>query len=487
MCSFPMANPAVAESAGSVRPGVRAAARALGYGLMGLGLGALVLALLQLLVGRRLVEQRQQQLGADVASKVLLAEVALERFTPAALAEIGGLRLAVGADPEPVASRRDPGGGLLSSGGPDPLLRRQALDLQRQLCLRLGPCPMVRPARQGPRGVWVRMASLSEGGPPDATPLETVWLFASLPPLPGWPPDPLLLGLALGSGGLGAGLVYLALEVQRPLRRLEQALAEVRSDQLGTLPLPAGGSAAVRSLTARFNGMVERLERSGRERATMLAGIAHDLRSPITRLRLRLDLAASAHGLTEADRHRSDADLNALQRITQQFLLFAGAEQAETPLPVPLHDLLAEMAALAGTVPLVLDLQPLERRVRPTALARAVGNLLENALQYGTPPLRLTLHAAPPDPHGFVIEVWDGGAGIPVEAWPRALEPFQRLDAARGGQGHCGLGLAIADRIARQHGGDLRRLEAAAGFGVALTGRSLPSPALGLPPLALGD
>jgi len=482
-----MANPAVAEPAGSVRPGVQAAARAVGYGLMALGLGALVLALLQLLVGRRLVEQRQQQLGADVAAKVLLAEVALERFTPAALAEIGGLRLAVGSVPEPVAAGRGPGGALFPTGAPDLLLRRQALDLQRQLCLRLGPCPLVRPALQGPRGVWVRMASPSEGAPPEAAPLETVWLFAPLPPLPGWPPDPLLLGLALGSGGLGAGLLYLALEVQRPLRRLEQALAEVRFDQPATLPLPAGGSAAVRSLTARFNGMVERLELSGRERATMLAGIAHDLRSPLTRLRLRLDLAASAHALTEADHHRSTADLNALERITQQFLLFAGAEQAEPALLVPLHDLLAEVAALVGDVPLVLDLQPLERRVRPTALARAVGNLLENALQYGMPPLRLVLNAAAPDPHGFVIEVWDHGAGIPAEAWPIALEPFQRLDAARGGQGHCGLGLAIADRIARQHGGDLDRLEGGETFGVALTGRSLPSPAPGQPPAALGD
>jgi two-component system osmolarity sensor histidine kinase EnvZ len=455
--------------------------------LLALGLGALVLALLQLLVGRRLVEQRQQQLGADVASKVLLAEVALERFTPAALAEIGGLRLAVGAQPEPVAPGRGPGGGLLSSGDPDPLLRRQALDLQRQLCLRLRPCPLVRPALHGPRGVWVRMASPSEGAPPDATPLETVWLFAPLPPLPGWPPDPLLLGLALASGGLGAGLLYLALEVQRPLRRLEQALAELRFDQPGTLPLPAGGSAAVRSLTAHFNGMVERLERSGRERATMLAGIAHDLRSPLTRLRLRLDLAASAPALTEADRHRSIADLNALERITHQFLLFAGAEQAEPAVLVPLHHLLAEVAALAGEVPLELDLRPLERRVRPTALARAVGNLLENALQYGTPPLRLVLYAADSDPHGFVIEVWDRGAGIPVEAWPLALEPFQRLDAARGGQGHCGLGLAIADRIARLHGGVLRRLEGGGGFGVRLAGRSLPSPDPGQPALALAD
>ena len=482
-----MVNPAVAESAGSVRPDVQAAARALAYGLIALGLGALVLALLQLLVGRRLVEQRQQQLAADVASKVLLAEVALERFTPAALAEIGGLRLAVGSVPEPVASGTAPEGAPFPSRAPDLLLRRQGFDLQRLLCLRLSPCPLVRPSVQAPRGVWVRMASPSEGAPPDAAPLETVWLFAPLPPLPGWPPDPLLLGLALGSGGLGAGLLYLALEVQRPLRRLELALAEVRFDQPGTLPLPAGGSAAVRSLTARFNAMVQRLERSGRERATMLAGMAHDLRSPLTRLRLRLDLAASAQALTQADHHRNASDLNALERITHQFLLFAGAEQSEPAVVVPLHDLLAEVAALVGEVPLELDLQPLERRVRPTALARAVGNLLENALQYGTPPLRLVLRAAEPDPHGFVIEVWDRGDGIAAAAWPIALEPFQRLDVARGGQGHCGLGLAIADRIARLHGGALRRLEGGEGFGVALTGRSLPSPDPTQPAQALAD
>jgi len=480
-----MANPAVAEAAGSLRPGVHAVVRALAYGLIALGLGALVLGLLQLLVGRRLMEQRQQQLGADVASKVLLAEVALERFTPAALAEIGGLRLAVGSMPEPLASERSAVGGLVATSAPDPLLRRQALDLQRQLCHRLSPCPLVRPALQGPRGVWVRMASPGEGALPEATPLETVWLFAPLPPLPGWPPDPLLLGLALASGGLGAGLLYLALEVQRPLRRLELALAEVRFDQPGSLPLPAGGSGAVRSLTTRFNDMVERLERSGRERATMLAGMAHDLRSPLTRLRLRLDLAASAHGLTEADRQRSDADLNALERITRQFLLFAGAEQAEPAVLVPLHALLAEVAALVGNVPLELDLEPLERRVRPTALARAVGNLLENALQHGTPPLRLVLRAADPEPLGFVIEVWDRGVGIAAAAWPIALEPFQRLDAARGGQGHCGLGLAIADRIARLHGGVLRRLEGGGGFGVALSGRSLPSADPGQPAVAL--
>jgi len=482
-----MANPVVAEPTASTRPGLQAAAQALGYGALALGLAALVLALLQLLVGRRLVEQRQQQLGVDVASKVLLAEVALERFTPDVLAEIGGLRLAVGALPEPTAAGRVPQEAEPLSSGPDPLLRRQALDLQRQLCRRLAPCPLVRPALQGPRGVWVRMASLNEGAPPDAAPLETVWLFAPLPPLPGWPPDPVQLVLALGSGGLGAGLLYLALEVQRPLRRLEQALVELRFDQEGSLPLPAGGSPAVRSLTARFNAMVKRLERTGRERATMLAGMAHDLRAPLTRLRLRLELSASAQGLTQAERQRSETDLNALERITRQFLLFAGAEQAEPALSVPLHSLLAEVAALAGAVPLVLDLQPLERQVRPTALTRAVANLLENALEHGRPPLRLVLRPAAPIPHGFVIEVWDRGAGIAEAAWPTALEPFQRLDAARGGEGHCGLGLAIAERIARLHGGALHRLEGEEGFGVALTGRSQPCPDPGQSARTLAD
>ena len=147
-----------------------------------------------------------------------------------------------------------------------------------------------------------------EATAPEPLPEDTVWLFAPLPSLPGWPPDPLLLALAAGSGGLGAGLLFLVLEVQRPLRRLEQALAEVTLDPAPPTPLAPRGSASVRRLTVRFNAMVERLERAGRERATMLAGIAHDLRSPLTRLRLRLDPAASGRGLTEADRHRSQAD-----------------------------------------------------------------------------------------------------------------------------------------------------------------------------------
>jgi two-component system osmolarity sensor histidine kinase EnvZ len=101
-----------------------------------------------------------------------------------------------------------------------------------------------------------------------------------------------------------------------------------------------------------------------------------------------------------------------------------------------------------------------------------VGNLLENALSHGRPPLRLVLRGIGEE--GFAIEVGDGGEGIRPDEWERALQPFQRLDWARGVQGHCGLGLAIADRVAREHGGELSCRQEQGGFTVVLRGRSLP-------------
>jgi two-component system osmolarity sensor histidine kinase EnvZ len=216
--------------------------------------------------------------------------------------------------------------------------------------------------------------------------------------------------------------------------------------------------------------MVERLDLSERERATMLAGIAHDLKSPITRLRLRLGLARPE----PADLQRSEADLDALERITAQFLLFAGGVDAEPPVLVPLEQLLAELSAAIDPRELQLDLEPLQRWVQPTALGRAVGNLLDNALSHGQKPLRLVLRPALPDGEGFQIAVWDCGAGIAPDQWAQALMPFQRLDRARGGLGHCGLGLAIAARVAAAHGGGLEAQRSAQGFAVVLQGRSLP-------------
>jgi two-component system osmolarity sensor histidine kinase EnvZ len=281
-----------------------------------------------------------------------------------------------------------------------------------------------------------------------------------------------LASLALVAGGLASLLLFLALEVQRPLRRLEEALAKVGLDS--DLPQPplvaSGGTAAVRRLTQRFNAMLNRIEATNQERRTMLAGLAHDLRSPLTRLRLRL---ASSGPLAADERRRAEADLAALERITRQFLQFVGAETQEEPLLVPLEALVAEAAN--GVEQVRLDLEPMRRCVQPIALARAIANLLDNAATHGQPPLRLVLRSMGQE--GFAIEVWDAGPGIAEADWERALRPFQRLDPARSGVGHSGLGLAIAERVAQAHGGSLERLAPArGGFAVVLQGRSLMRP-----------
>ena len=421
------------------------------YGLVGAGISALTLALLQTLLAQRLERAQIAQMGPEVAFNLRLAELALDRLPPDALARLSGLPLRVGDRPP-------------TSG--DGRLRRQAAQLRQQLCPRLDPCPPVLPAAAAVPGLWVEVLS----------PLEPVWLLAPLGPVRRWPPDPLLLGVSLLAGSIAASCLYLWWEVQRPLQQLEQALARVGLQPSAQAALPQRGAAAVRHLTGHFNAMVQRLAAGERDRATMLAGIAHDLKSPLTRLRLRLGLADPA----PEDRQRAAADLDALERITGQFLLFAGGGDAEAPVRLPMEQWLAELTAALDPEQLHLDLEPLEAAIQPIALGRAVGNLIDNALSHGRPPLRLVLRPEPPAVgaaevavSGYRIEVWDGGAGIPEQAWPQALLPFQRLDQARGGSGHCGLGLAIAARVAAAHGGGLSLLRGADGFAVVLRGQSL--------------
>jgi len=412
---------------------------------VGAGVSVLSLALLQALLAQRLERAQILQLGPEVAFNLRLGELALDRLPPAALARLSGLPLRVGAHPP------------LSRDG---RLQRQARQLQQELCREIAPCPPVLPAAAARPGVWVELLS----------PLEPVWLFTPLDTPRGRAPDPLLVGLALLAGSISSSLLYLWWEVQRPLQQLEQALAQVgNSDPADAAsqasPLPPSGSGAVRRLTVRFKAMVQRLAANERDRTTMLAGIAHDLKSPLTRLRLRL--------VGHAEQQRAEADLDALERITAQFLLFAGGGDAEAAVELPLDQWLAELSAAIEPDQLQLDLEPLKVCVQPTALGRAVGNLIDNAFSHGRPPLRLVLRREGDD--GFRIEVWDRGSGISAEAWPQALQPFQRLDRARGGSGHCGLGLAIAARVAASHGGQLECRRSAEGFAVVLRGRSVAS------------
>ena len=418
----------------------------------------------------RLAQAQVVQLATNLSQTISLSELALESYPPQAVSRLSGFRILVGL---PQALARRAGSGATSSGATssvDGSLDRQVQDLHRLLCLRLDHCPQLVAVNDPARGAWIRLVS----------PLDQVWMFTPMP-LPGLvSADPLVLSLSLISGAAIAVALFLWFEIQRPMAKLEKAMAKVgtvaSSAAFAHPLLPQQGLAAVRRLVVHFSAMLERLAANERERQTFLAGIAHDLRSPITRLRLRIALfetQGQVSSLQAEGLGKLHGDLDALERMTQQFLLVVGSGSRESRIEVPLDALLFEQTASYEPACLELDLEPLMAVVQPVAMGRAVTNLLDNAMTYGRPPFRLELKRL--DGDRFRITVIDSGDGIPPEAIGRALEPFHRLDPARGGDGHCGLGLTIAQRIANSHGGQLefgrRSTPLGEGFGVSLIGR----------------
>jgi two-component system osmolarity sensor histidine kinase EnvZ len=383
--------------------------------------------ILQVLLGQRLERVQMQQIGRNLAGIIRLSEITLERFPPAMVAQLSGLRLSTNSQAKN-HGRRD-------------------RELRLELCKRLRHCPEVRLSKDKERGVWVELLS----------PIDQVWLYATLPNDNWWPPDPLLTSLSLLSGTVIAGGLFLLLEVQRPLQRLERALGRVGLEQRPA-PLPQEGAGEVQRLSRRFNSMLARLELSEKERSTMLAGIAHDLKSPITRLRLRLAMESASS--------QAQSDLDSLERITGQFLLFAGGGQGEDKILLPLQELIGELSAQYNNQDLELRLTPLQAYVQPVAIGRALTNLIDNGLCYGIPPLLVELEQ---EADMVLIKITDRGNGIQKKERQQALMPFHRLDASRGGAGHCGLGLAIANRVAQLHGGRLEfRDPPRGGFSVCL-------------------
>ena len=425
MILFLTAHRVPAEMAGKRRL-TRGLARMGAWGCTLVGSWLLALLLLQMLFGRQLERNQTLQLGRDLALNVRLTELTLERYPPALISELTGLELLVSTNPPP------PNQGAAAR-------TKQRQELQQVLCNRLSHCPAVRPApsRNGVAEVWIELFS----------PLEPVWLRTPLPIARTWPPPPMLLLLALVSAVVTTGVLYLLLDVARPLRKLEDAVSRVGEDN-DRDPVPEQGAPEVRRISRRFNAMVHRLADGQRERATMLAGIAHDLRAPLTRLQFRLSMPE----LNADERIRCQSDLDALERITGQFLLYAGGAEREEGVVCPLDQWLAETVAGQPSDQLQLQLSSINALIRPVAMGRAVSNLVDNAFSYGCAPVVVRLLGTESE---VSIEVWDQGDGMPAEQWERALQPFQRLDSARGRQGHCGLGLAIVSHVIRTHQGKI--------------------------------
>lgn len=262
----------------------------------------------------------------------------------------------------------------------------------------------------------------------------------------------------IGWGLLGALVALLTAaafvsRLTRPLKRLAIAARTVGEGRHPE-PLPEDGPEELAAVATAFNQMAADLDRLDQDRALILAGISHDLRTPLTRLRMGIEM-------TTADEETRDgmvADVEEMDRTIGQFLDFARSkEEAEHP-SEDLRTLLEEIAAQyrrRGIEP-ELDLADAgQLPINRATLRRAVGNLIDNAIRHGgngrqPGAIVLALHG---DAKSVTIEVRDRGPGIPPQETDRLLRPFTRLDDARSNPTGAGLGLAIVDRIARQHSG----------------------------------
>lgn len=321
---------------------------------------------------------------------------------------------------------------------------RQFVELSQHLRARMPAGTLIQVDDARPPRLWVRY------------PGKSTWVVVpvDIPPRPRFIIETVSMLLA------ALILSLLAVwQMQRPLSRV--ALA-ARAFGAGGRPEPVNvqGPRELRDLIGSFNDMMRRLNEAGDDQAVMLAGVAHDLKAPLTRLKLRASVLVA-----ENERAGLIRDVDSLTNIVQQFLEFAG-QAADTGPPVEVEAFLREQFSSTDTaetgessdssddadVPLFrLDLRAGPQFKLPrTLLDRLVTNLVDNALEHGAPPVEIVTGR---DERDWLISVRDHGPGIPDDRIAAAMKPFVRLDAARGGEGHCGLGLAIVTRLALDRGG----------------------------------
>ena len=278
------------------------------------------------------------------------------------------------------------------------------------------------------------------------------WLNVAVGPPPGAPAwgAAFVAIFLLSALGIAAVAVLTGRRMAKPMRGLAAAAGRFGRGE-AVDDLPEAGPAETRETVRAFNLMRARLDRYVRDRTAMLAAVSHDLRTPVTSLRLHAEFVEDAE-----TRAKILAALDEMQRMTEDALAFIREDiQREETRTVDLHALVdsvaADLAELGHDIA-VADSGRVLVACRPAALRRALRNLLENAAGYGG---RAAVRIERDDAETRVV-VEDEGPGIPEAALERVFEPFVRLDASRSRDtGGTGLGLAIARGIVRGHGGDI--------------------------------
>jgi len=254
-------------------------------------------------------------------------------------------------------------------------------------------------------------------------------------------------GATVALAVLGAWLIQR--RINRPLNELVQAAAALGRGQQPPALSPEAPS-EIATVAHAFNDMAASLSRTEEERALMLAGLSHDLRTPLAKMRLASEmLDGQADGELVATLNRN---IEGMDRLLSQFLDFtrsSGGTQ-EAPVEADLDALVGRALVLCPPDGVTLRLGDVPHRpLRCQAVERLVLNLVVNAQRHGRPPIEV---ATGHGPAGLWLEVRDRGPGIAPADAEALKEPFARGDRARGGPAGAGLGLAIVDRIAKAHG-----------------------------------
>lgn len=317
----------------------------------------------------------------------------------------------------------------------------------------------VLPAGAWPLGREAQLLQLNDwNGFGLAVPLSNgVWLNAAYAKPGLVPASAYRTYISLGIAALAISLIAILMArwIARPLKDIAHAAERVGLGE-EVAPIPECGPGDIRCTAAAFNRMQTRLRRFIEDRTRMLAAIGHDLRTPITSMRLRAEFVAD-----EETKKKLISTLDEMQRMTEATLAFArdDATREETrnvDLSALLESLCADLADLGWDVTF-RNGEKIAYRCRPDALRRAVRNLVENAVRYGERArVSLTTGTANGNSDSIEITVEDDGSGIPEQEFERVFQPFVRLESSRNREtGGVGLGLSIARTIVRGHGGDI--------------------------------
>jgi two-component system osmolarity sensor histidine kinase EnvZ len=258
---------------------------------------------------------------------------------------------------------------------------------------------------------------------------------------------------------LGAALISSLINL--PLARLTAAARAIAKGERPA-PLPEKGSKEIIDANRSFNQMVEDLAQVEKDRAVILAGISHDLRTPLARMQLELEMA----NLSTDAREGMQSDIAQMDAIIGQFLDYAKPTEASSFVPVEISHLLADCAQHARRLPGMRVSTDLEEDVEvlgnETDLRRVINNVVENARRYARTPgqefteLDFACHIrSTPQGRRAVVEIADHGPGVPADQINQLLKPFTRLDTARGQANGAGLGLAIVERVVSRHNAEL--------------------------------